>query len=531
MCYRIFEFSYFEKALTSTEMIIDLAIKEKKPYWQSVGFFNKANILRIQGNLTDAISNYDKSLSKMNTIPKQLKHLTRILISKAQILKDQGLLVESYNVLIKALNFGEELKDPFLIAQIHNSLGNTQNKFGNLDESENHFKQAISLFEKLNFLIGKAVVYLSWSIVERYKGKYKEELELLQLATKICKELHSDFYYCSCLKELGNYYSNMENYKMALEYYNKALAIALKLKDNQSRAELLGSIGRVFLRRGDTHQSSEKINKALLINEKYGYLQGKAVNLENIARIDEINGDFISAISNIKQAIEINKKIGNFQKTVIGYINLGNAYQLQGKSKIALNSYHEASEMIEIVDNPKVVAEYHIKLAKVWIDLKKFDEAIKELKSAETISEKLPKKNIDIYSCYGLIRELKGNPKKAIFFYKKSLELTQKYELKREIAIKLNKLGLLYKKLENFERSLEHYEKALQIALELEDFHGIVITLYNIGYIQNKKGEHKLALENLIEAHKIIMEQEINDKDLQNKINKAILVVKRNLKS
>lgn len=533
MCYKIFELNNLEKSFECTEKLIDIAIEEGEPYWQSVGFFNKANIYRIQGNMTEALIYYDKSLVEMNIVSKQKKHLIRIHIGKAQILGDQGQLIESHKMLVNALNFGEEMKDAFLIAQIHNSLGNNQRKFGNLDESENHFKLAISLFEKLNSLIGKAVVYLGWSVVERYRGKYEEELGLLQLAANICKELHSKFYYCPCLTELGNHYNNRENYKMALECYNKALEIALALENNQSRAELLGSIGRVFLRRGYTQQSLEKFNESLQINEKYGYLQGKTANLEDIACVYEIKGDFSSAINNIKQALEINKKIGNYHKIVTSYINLGNAYKLKGNSEIALNIYQEASDIIKKVDNPETLTVYHIKIAKVWIDLKKFDEAIKELKSAEVVGEKLLTKYsfIEIYSCYGVIREIKGNPKKAIFYYKKSLELSQKFEVKREIAIKLNKLGLIYKRLGNFEKSLEHYEKALQIARKLGDYWGIAIVLYDLGYIKNKKGEYKLASEYLLEARKIIMEHKINDKELQNNINKAIEIVKGNIKA
>ena len=59
MCYKIFEFNNLEKAFECTEKLIDIAIEEGEPYWQSVGFFNKANIYRIQGNMTDALIYYD----------------------------------------------------------------------------------------------------------------------------------------------------------------------------------------------------------------------------------------------------------------------------------------------------------------------------------------------------------------------------------------------------------------------------------------------------------------------------------------
>jgi len=532
MCYKIFEFNNFKKALECVEKLLDIAIREKDPYWQSVGFFNKGNILRSRGKFADALSYYDKSLSMINKIPKQKDHLTRVYMGKAQVLRDQGQLLASHKMLVNALELAEKSKNMLQKAQIYNSLGLIQMELGDITESEKNFERALTIFDKLNLLVAKAVVFLGKSIIYGNRGEYKEEYENLQTATRICKELNSKYYYSACLTQMGHNHFAKGIYETALKNYNKAYEIAVFMDNNQHQAELLGAIGRVLLRTEDISQSLEKFNESLQINETNEFLIGKAVNLEDIAHVHKKKGDFPIAIDYIKQALEINKEIGNYTKIFVNHLNLGHAYLLNGNPNNALNIYQVASNMLRKVDDQSIKTQYHIMVAQACIDLEMYEKAIKELKLAEEGGENLPSKInfIEINSCFGKIREKKGDHKKAIFYYKKSLDLARKYELSQEIAIHLNKLGLIYRILGELKKALEQYKEALQITRNLNDHYGEANVLYNIGYLKNENGEYEEALQDLLEARSLLVRHQIKVKELQNKIDREIEIVKGNIK-
>ncbi|MDP1801292.1 MAG: tetratricopeptide repeat protein [Bacteroidota bacterium] len=88
----------------------------------------------------------------------------------------------------------------------------------------------------------------------------------------------------------------------------------------------------------------------------------------------------------------------------------------------------------------------------------------------------------------------------------KKLVVQEKYNDKREMALTLGNIGLIYHSQSEFEKGLEYYFKALKIEEALNNKEGIARDLGNIGNIYLTKHEWDKALTNFNKAYKIALE-------------------------
>ena len=98
--------------------------------------------------------------------------------------------------------------------------------------------------------------------------------------------------------------------------------------------------------------------------------------------------------------------------------------------------------------------------------------------------------------------------------------MSKKYNLKKDISLSLGRLGLVYNKKKEYEKSFEYLNVSLKIEKEIGFIHGIAKTLSNIGYNYVDMGKKELGKKYLKEA--LLIFNEINDINNYEKINKDL---------
>ncbi len=101
------------------------------------------------------------------------------------------------------------------------------------------------------------------------------------------------------------------------------------------------------------------------------------------------------------------------------------------------------------------------------------NEALKENKG------EYPKGLIRSYNTLGAIEYYKSDFYSAIAYYDKALTECYKIDSKKGIARTANNIGIMYKVLGNYNKSLEYNQQSLKIKQEMKDSVGIVISLLN----------------------------------------------------
>lgn len=140
----------------------------------------------------------------------------------------------------------------------------------------------------------------------------------------------------------------------------------------------------------------------------------------------------------------------------------------------------------EVKSNPRNI-DARIGLAMALIELKRYEEAAKELEKAKKINKNYGR----IYYAYGLLESKRGNFSKAEAEFKKAIKLDPADVLSR---IELSKIYIDSKRFDDAIQNLEEAKSIFPMAADI---------YYYLGICYRNIGDTKKARENLLHALKL----------------------------
>ncbi len=250
----------------------------------------------------------------------------------------------------------------------------------------------------------------------------------------------------------------------AIEFGNNALKLAREINSKKHEVESMISISESCRRNGEYDKSKLLGNNALSLAEKLqdNLLISKA--LVNIAHILIAFNDFRTAFDTSSQLLKMNYNKNNEF--------VGAAYWLIGWIFREIGNYEKA-------------IDYHLKALDFFKNEKKYFEY-----------------QYTIITHLGLDYRYLGNDNKSLEYFNKLLELIpQKETFKYGRA--LNRIGVTYLIMENYEKALDYCEQALQF-YQIENKRHKMGNIYNdLARIYFLKGNHQKALEfNILSLNK-----------------------------
>lgn len=267
--------------------------------------------------------------------------------------------------------------------------------------------------------------------LHRNLSNYDEALEYHKEAERLAKEANSIQFEVISLNMIGVVYRRMDVIKPALDYHKKALDLAKTVEHpsmeiKHSIAVSQNSMGNIYLTLRQYDLAIEQFRKSLVIEQESGNILGLAINHQNLGYADESKGLLDLALTNYQKSLEYNEEINSEVGRVICYNSIGQVYIKQKR-------YKKAEAIIEqaLVKALKLGDQFYIAFAYINMGW-----AQQELNMFEEAEENLTK----------------------------GLDVAIKYNLRTSVVDAHKQLSDLYKKIGDFERSLNHYQEA--IALE-----------------------------------------------------------------
>lgn len=198
------------------------------------------------------------------------------------------------------------------------------------------------------------------------------------------------------------------------------------------------------------------------------------------AREYENKGDYRKALDSYLKFIEIKLHLIRTQpkSTMDDYFELIKYY-----IKIA-ECYEKVKHLTTggKIKDMEMAGEYYIKVAKMYLELEKYDDAYKNYENAAR--------------CYEEI----GEHDKAANSYVQAAVMY--YKLKRAVLASSSfmKAAKLYEKLGDYENASKAYLKYVELNLEIKDIHGAINGYKKIGECYDKLGNHKEAIQFYIKS-------------------------------
>jgi serine phosphatase RsbU (regulator of sigma subunit)/tetratricopeptide (TPR) repeat protein len=309
--------------LSKKALLISRKIKNK----QSI-----VNCLRTLGNLYYMKNSYDSALYYFNEAIDNIKKIP----DERQLISAYNDIIPVYNILgqykesIKygflALELSEKKHDSTGIAKSLNNLGKAYYYKGEYNNALRYYSQSLNLKENIvdkkyisSVLNNIGLVYLKKGINED-KSYFDSSLSYHRIALNYRREINAEKDIAESYINIGNIFSEMNNYREALYYYR------------------LGEI----------------------IFDKLGNESGLSALLFDIANMHVKNNDLDLAISNYRKSIEIAQKIDNPGLLKVIYFSIAKAYASKEDFRNAYkysNKYNILSDSIYKLESNKQITE------------------------------------------------------------------------------------------------------------------------------------------------------------------------------
>ncbi len=236
-----------------------------------------------------------------------------------------------------------------------------------------------------------------------------------------------------------------------------------RLESESTSAVVWNEKGNLHFKQGAIEEAINAYNKAIQFNTEFGWPYC------NLAQAYVAQGQYTEAILLYERSIEL---LEDNQDKALCWNGLGTAHRRMGNYGDAVQAYQKAAELDPVTagmrdgveqsqsSQPPASAPAWNDLGEIFFKTGAYDEAIQAFEKAISMEP------LAGWPMSNLARTLasQGKYALAIPLYQKSIELLQE---DKDKAVTWNRLGNVYRKLNDYERAIQAYQKA--VALTDED--------------------------------------------------------------
>lgn len=269
------------------------------------------------------------------------------------------------------------------------------------------------------------------------------------------------------------------NKDKALQYGEESLQLARQLNDTAVIASALNSISETWLNFGD-YEKAEKITQeelpyARAITAKKNLLGA----LTRLGTIQYRKGHFDAALTYQLEVQREAEKMNKPEVTGVANLNLGLTYMDLKRYEEALRYFNIALQAFEKIQMSAGIGASYINITEVLRNQKKYDEALATAQKAEKLLIAAGN-NLHLGYIYGIMGKLYGlqnRRSEQLLYLQKSLALSRENQDDFMIAQNQGDLGRAYMEMgdmqtarQNLYESFERAEKMQQKTVVIEDY-------------------------------------------------------------
>lgn len=170
-------------------------------------------------------------------------------------------------------------------------------------------------------------------------------------------------------------------YGLAGTEIEKSYEMAKVYRQADALAEAVRFRGEVLAAKGSFDKAQLCFQEALTLNQSIGTFQYSSSILETIANNEVKMGQLSEAVKHYQESLEYGKSFRNRNDIASAYRGLGSLRLLQNKPQDAENFFQQSLATLKNDVNPNMVVDVRARLAMVWVQVGRVDEAITVLKN------------------------------------------------------------------------------------------------------------------------------------------------------
>lgn len=351
-----------QDAINSYEQALKLRLDIGDQYGQAQLYNNIALSYSNMGHQVQAAENLVKSSQLWREI--QVRHEEmNTLVNAAKVNAEMGNLTVALSQAQEVLAFCDKelatnnssLKlsaarlKPFAL----NDIALVYDTWGNTDEAQAKYKEALDLFEKNENLSGKVEVLDNLGLLHAFLGDGPQALNYFQAALVLREQIKEAKGKGVTLSNIGHAYLLFGNYPAALQQLELALPITRSVNDRRFEAYTLLRMGMAYAGSNDTAKALESYEKALAIHQdpEFADPRGEAITLDKMGQALARAGKLPAALKAFENAIQLWTDVGDDQGRALSLYGIARIERDRHNLANARGRIEEAISLVEKLRN------------------------------------------------------------------------------------------------------------------------------------------------------------------------------------
>lgn len=284
-----------------------------------------------------AIINKVLEMGKTHSIGRAIWEI-QLSILQYKLAKDE--LFDDTTKLYEAVKYFESIHDVKYEARFHNAIALYKQNSFDIQDAENHFQIATSLYSSINDNVGLVSVFNNMGQLQFDTGNYNMAIEYYSKSASIAERLAILSPISFAYVGIGTSYIYLGDLIKAKEYIEKCIKIAYQTGRDTVVAGAYSAMADLQMQMANYTKSMEYYTKVLEIDRRLDDMQNVTSDLTNIASLYCTMHEIEKGIKYI-QEIEQQPDNSDSIKAVI-YNTYGNLYAELPDSNKALKYYNDA---------------------------------------------------------------------------------------------------------------------------------------------------------------------------------------------
>lgn len=218
-----------------------------------------------------------------------------------------------------------------------------------------------------------------------------------------------------------------------------------------------------YLKLQDLKEAKAHMDSALMIYKELKLSKEIALSYFQYSVLHRLAGDYNFAIESLTKFQDYVESVNDTVNFTYAFYEKGVVYSQKGDLEKALEQFIEANNLAKVSGNVDMVASTLNSLGIVYIDLKKYGQAISSLNEAEKAYGKIGREDEhlgDVYFQLANAYKLKGELDNSHLYYDKALTNYQNNNSDFGVSLVNFQFGLLLNDEEKFNKAIPFFEKA-----------------------------------------------------------------------
>jgi signal transduction histidine kinase len=292
-------------------------------------------------------------------------------------------------------------------------------------KSKQYALDAVKLAEGKNLKKQKGQVYRNIGTVYTLGGDYSTALHYDNMALQQSVGSADSAHLTIDYNNVGNDYYDLGEYDEAYNYFTQSYRISKAITDSLRMTIALHNVGRVFKELGQYDRALDHLKISQKMSRAINDMEGIPYSFDEIGDVMQRRGEYDSASYFLTNSLKLTRAQDLKVLEPRTLTKIARNYLYMKDYETALAYYDTTYERHETTDNRFGIAEVELGRGLVYMDQRKYDEALRLITRSLSISKESNARILEI-NCFNKLSalwEAKGDFKKSLEYYKQYKQL------------------------------------------------------------------------------------------------------------